>query len=210
MTTWLHHNHHLQHPWFASPSLKRKLSPEADQEQHPPRRKRIHKLEHGFAGLTLQTPTVSPTTPTIPTSTSLSTQSTPPITPEQPVSIEEPPEIKMGFSSWYEPEKDRIVITELDDSEEEDEDAGKAQSEGGGYTISPAILSVLNKRLGIDPPSLDIPDASSTASSAIAGRPSQALILFQPRDFFREETQPVESKVEQGTPVDDAMDIEML
>lgn len=91
-------NHH-QHPWFVSPTLKRKLSAEEDQpDGEQQRRKRLHKLERGFAELTLHRASASPD---LPASTSVI----------HPNSIEEPQDIKMSSGSWYEPEKDRKYIS---------------------------------------------------------------------------------------------------
>jgi len=94
------------------------------------------------------------------------------------------------------------VITHLDDSEEEED---KTECEGG-YTISPAIFSALNKSLGIDSRPLDIPETSSAANS-----PSRALILFQPQhQFFSTGDKSVGNEVDKGTNTDDPMDVEML
>lgn len=169
---------HHQHPWFITPTLKRKLSssePEADGEQQ--RRKRLHKLECGFAELTLQPPNLPHPTP-----------------------VPEPQDIKMSSGSWYEPEKDSkyagwpfmfdtnmssgIVVTHLDDSDDEQPDESNAQ-----FTISPSLLSALNKKLGIGS---DIPPPNPS---------SQALILFQPKP-------PSPKRVDNED--SDAMDVELF
>ncbi|KXN90225.1 hypothetical protein AN958_04715 [Leucoagaricus sp. SymC.cos] len=83
----------------------------------------------------------------------------------QPGYIEEPeqdvPEIQMKTSSWYELTPDRIVITDLDSFESEDELAG----ERGGLAINASLLEHLKKQ-----PSLLPHD-----------QPSQALVLFRPQ-----------------------------
>jgi len=83
----------------------------------------------------------------------------------------------MSTSTWYEPEKDRIVITSLDDDEYDGDDEGQQQRRAGtnsiaqesGFTISPAFLNAINKKLvqAVDPP-----------TPGDAPR-SQALVLFR-------------------------------
>jgi len=86
--------------------------------------------------------------------------------PPQPVyAAEEPtvPEVNMKTSSWYEPEPDRIVITDLDlftDSDDECEHEKRVD-------INPVLLDCIRgKELGRDSPH---PKATSTA-----------LVLFRP------------------------------
>ncbi|KAF9646570.1 hypothetical protein BDM02DRAFT_2993998 [Thelephora ganbajun] len=95
-------------------------------------------------------------------------------------SVDEPPspdltDVQMSTPTWYEPEKDRIIITSLDDDEYDGDDEGQQQQRTGTkiseFTISPAFLNAINKKLKrrADPPTL--PTDAST---------SQALVLFQP------------------------------
>ncbi|KAJ3724981.1 hypothetical protein DFJ43DRAFT_1090104 [Lentinula guzmanii] len=65
----------------------------------------------------------------------------------QPDSVEEPsspslllPEIQMKSSSWYEPEPDRIVVTDLDSSDDEDE------AELVNPVVSPTLLERIRQR----------------------------------------------------------------
>jgi len=89
----------------------------------------------------------------------------------QPDSVEEPhsstppeqvPEIRMKGSSWYEPEPDRIVVTDLDSSEDEEE------SEPLHPVISPALLERIRRReLSVPVPELSLQN-------------QQALVLYRP------------------------------
>ena len=108
-------------------------------------------------------------------------------------------DIQMSTSTWYEPEKDSeslvalsppftrrilrfaitgIIITSLDDEEYDGDDEGQQKqstgansiAQGSEFTISPAFLKAINKKLtrAVDPP----PPADTSTS--------QALILFRP------------------------------
>ncbi|KAJ4468215.1 hypothetical protein J3R30DRAFT_3305847 [Lentinula aciculospora] len=87
----------------------------------------------------------------------------------QPDSIEEPttpslavPEIRMKGSSWYEPEPDRIIVMDLDSSDDEDE------AEVVHPIVSPALLERIRQReLSIAVPVPSLPD-------------QQALVLYRP------------------------------
>jgi hypothetical protein len=85
-------------------------------------------------------------------------------------SVEEPspsptmfqvPEIRMKGSSWYEPEPDRIVVTDLDSSEDEEE-----ADEPIHPVISPALLERIRRR------ELSVPE--------LPLQNEQALVLYQP------------------------------
>ncbi|KAF8647063.1 hypothetical protein AX16_006898 [Volvariella volvacea WC 439] len=97
-----------------------------------------------------------------------------------PYSVEEPiPEVKMKTSSWYEPEPDRIVITDLDsysDDEDEVETVNDSVNSSSGSTleISPALLEHIRSRskASLDPHLTQPPIPESS--------PSQALVLFRP------------------------------
>ncbi|KAG6914273.1 hypothetical protein DXG01_001342 [Tephrocybe rancida] len=77
------------------------------------------------------------------------------------------PEVKMKSSSWYEPEPDRIVVTNLDSSDEED----NATDDTGTVTISPALLK---KIISQSPRELGAPQI------ALPRNDIQALVLFKP------------------------------
>lgn len=118
-----------------------------------------------------------------------------------PGSIEEPssaPEIKMGSSSWYEPERDRIVITDLEgyaaDSEGEDE-GSRREDESGGLTvedmdsptdvnINPAFLDRIRKtRTALDHPHRN----AMIPLPHLPDDQSRALVLFKPLPFLKPE-----------------------
>jgi len=93
----------------------------------------------------------------------------------RPGSVDEPPspemnDVQMCTSSWYEPEKDRIIITSLDDDEYDGDDEGQQQhpsataAQESEFTISPAFLNAIKK---LRRPPTDTPT-------------SQALVLFRP------------------------------
>ncbi|KAJ3823921.1 hypothetical protein F5878DRAFT_537348 [Lentinula raphanica] len=92
----------------------------------------------------------------------------------QPDSVEEPtspslslPEVRMKGSSWYEPEPDRIVVTDLDSSDEEDEDEVEPVL---NPIVSPALLERIRQR-----------ELLSTVSMSVPPLPDQqALVLYRP------------------------------
>ncbi|EIM83111.1 uncharacterized protein STEHIDRAFT_149394 [Stereum hirsutum FP-91666 SS1] len=93
-------------------------------------------------------------------------------TPMSAVSTEEAiPEVKMSSSSWYEPEKDRIVVTDLDGSSSDEEDGESTTEE----LISPAVrehlMQTTHTLLTIPRP---LPNPESTPNQ------NQALVLFNP------------------------------
>ncbi|KIL68960.1 hypothetical protein M378DRAFT_158112 [Amanita muscaria Koide BX008] len=101
-TTTCSQSSHMRHPWFHTFATKRKVSPSDDSQQSFKRRK-YSTLEHGFAHLTL-TPDQD---------TDVPMDSSDMVAPEvsdhvvRPSSVEEPTDIKMRTSTWYEPEPDR-------------------------------------------------------------------------------------------------------
>jgi len=169
--TWASSSH-FRHPWFVS-KRKRCETPVDDPAETivSKRRRQCSTLEHGFAYLSIGNST---------TGTSLANDScsSSPVDfsamdsdmlPPQPVYIvEEPtvPEVDMKASSWYEPEPDRIVITDLDlFTESDDEREGEREE---GVNINPILLDCIrNKKLGEK--SSPHPKATSTA-----------LVLFKP------------------------------
>ncbi|KAJ7647459.1 hypothetical protein FB45DRAFT_1051944 [Roridomyces roridus] len=125
-----------RHPWFAKPTKRKRNEPDSARPDDEPRAKRRRSLEHGFANMSLEPPPSQPR------------PATPPIR-----------EITMKLSTWYEPEPDRIVITDLENYSDDEADASDAPF------IPPMILKALTTRPLI-PPS---PSPNS-----------QALVLFRP------------------------------
>ncbi|KAJ7782985.1 hypothetical protein B0H16DRAFT_1494945 [Mycena metata] len=162
------------HPWFNMPNAKRKQPASAsDSSASSPKRRRSGTLERGFANLNLDAPmhpiVVEP--PPIPR----------PATPSVP-------EITMKLSSWYEPEPDRIVITDLTSFSEED---AEPDAPDAPTLISPALLERLNRPL---------------ASPVPAQPPTQALVLFRPLQIPRPTD---DAKPQTPDAPDDAMDVEL-
>jgi len=72
--------------------------------------------------------------------------------PPQPIyTVEEPvPEVDMKASSWYEPEPDRIVITDLDLFTESDDECEREHEES--VNINPILMDCIrNKELATHP-----------------------------------------------------------
>jgi len=111
-----------------------------------------------------------------------------------PLSEIEPNDIKMRSQSWYEPEKDRIVITDLDDSDDESD-----PNSASGIDISTALLDrIKNHRM-------------HTSASVPLPSTSTALVLFRPLTFGPKEVvddEPAEVVAQSSHADDDAMDIE--
>ncbi|KAF8972975.1 hypothetical protein BDZ97DRAFT_1912576 [Flammula alnicola] len=180
--------------------------------QAPPRkRRRCSILEHGFAHLSLGGEVPPPLTPPIMDTEML----TPPAYPSPPLQpayiVEEPriPEIKMKTSSWYEPEPDRIVITDMDSFTQSDDE------EEENVTINPVLLDRIRTS------KFDSSNGRRRPPSTTSNT-SQALVLFRPLPLSdreieraneirakREENMKVETKRERAVEVDDdAMDVE--
>ncbi|KAF8197933.1 hypothetical protein BJ912DRAFT_50292 [Pholiota molesta] len=83
------------------------------------------------------------------------------------------PEVKMGVVSWYEPEPDRIVITDLEsftqEAEEEEEEAARVQ-----LSINEALLARIRRQRAAGETSL------TSSSTSAATSTNQALVLFKP------------------------------
>ncbi|KAJ7132895.1 hypothetical protein C8R43DRAFT_1023869 [Mycena crocata] len=177
----------IRHPWFNPAVLKRKQPASvSDACSRSPKRRRSSTLERGFASLTLDAamdPVVQEPVP-------------PPPRPTTPVV----PEITMKQSSWYEPEPDRIVITDLDSySLSDDDDDADADATSNPTThpplISPALLEHLKSR--------------PLASILPAPPQSQALVLFRP--LVSVQPQPPAKEDQDAASQDaasDAMDVE--
>jgi len=157
--------------------------PSTSSSSPPHKRRRPANLEYGFANLSLNNVEPPLTLDPLPPAFDSSIQSTsirpddlvmdidttPAATQEVPCSLSStsPPvhDVKMKFSSWYEPEPDRIVITSLDSaSSSEDE-----EEEPEIVEVSPALIKHLKAR-ALDPNVL--PQQQQ--------QPSQALVLFRP------------------------------
>ncbi|KAJ7502738.1 hypothetical protein B0H11DRAFT_599963 [Mycena galericulata] len=165
----------VRHPWFDKPSMKRKHpSSPSDPSYRTPKRHRSGTLERGFASLTLDAPMVP------------AVQEPPPPPPPRP-STPVVPEITMKTSSWYEPERDRIVITDLDSYSDDEADAS---ADTDTPTDAPVISPALIRRIAsLTPRTLPVPPPQS-----------QALVVFRP---LASQIPPPEPK-----PDEDAMDVE--
>ncbi|KAJ3564939.1 hypothetical protein NP233_g7963 [Leucocoprinus birnbaumii] len=185
MTIWSADNH-IRHPWFDAQVKKRKhsrespcSSEESDVSEPPARkRQRCSVLEQGFAHLSLShkssrddevfvEPCVPIVTEVTPDECAMDADDEgdsigpPAVLPRH---VEEPeqdiPEVQMKTSSWYELSPDRIVITDLDSFESEDEPADESRT----LEINPHLLKRIKKQTP-----LALPEATS-----------QALVLFRP------------------------------
>ncbi|KAI0645402.1 hypothetical protein C8Q79DRAFT_911263 [Trametes meyenii] len=91
-----------------------------------------------------------------------------PTSPEATLGDANVPDVSMKVPSWYEIEKDRIVITDLEDSDQEDsDDPATSKAAAGQFTISSALLERLPKPHTLGPLA---PEAG----------PSNALVLYRP------------------------------
>ncbi|KZT19896.1 hypothetical protein NEOLEDRAFT_920588 [Neolentinus lepideus HHB14362 ss-1] len=101
--------------------------------------------------------------------------------PVQPTSIEEPvsPElmdVKMKGTSWYEPEKDRVVITDLDEFAEESEEEGEASRDNNSIEVASGYLAHLKLRDPFIRADLGLPTRQPETN--------MALVLFRPPPSF--------------------------
>jgi len=219
--TWASATSHTRHPWFDTTIMKRKhreiVSPDEEDTVSAPRaplpkRRRCTNLEHGFSQMSLgisdlaDIPVVSveppPATNVIDADMVPASSSTYASAPVHQIAytVEEPvaPEVKMKTSSWYEPEPDRIVITDMDSFTEEDEE------EDENVSINPALLDVIRSNT----------IETSTTTKTPAASTSQALVLFRPLpicDIKNEEERTREEEVletKEGVADEDAMDVE--
>jgi len=119
----------------------------------------------------------------------------------------------MRTASWYEPEKDRIVITDLSDSETEQEDGDKAQtlslSSGNEKSRQPFTVSsaYLQRFGGLRKPDFPTRKEPENSMALVAYRPVAYLPIRVQRPDDVEEPIFIEQN---GSPVDfsDAMDID--
>ncbi|KAF8744907.1 hypothetical protein AX14_012734 [Amanita brunnescens Koide BX004] len=142
---------------------------------HPTKRRRCSTLERGFAHLSVHDYSADPAVveeaecvedvempmePDALTSTSVVNMVALPSSFEE--SAPDIHDVKMRKSTWYEPEPDRIVITELESSSDEESDA---QEGGGELYVSPALLDHIRSR---------------TLGSSVKAPASRALVLYRP------------------------------
>ncbi|KAH9831213.1 uncharacterized protein C8Q71DRAFT_783252 [Rhodofomes roseus] len=198
----------LNHPVVSSPPAEPQFVPLVE----PP-----YALQYAYSESTAHAPSVQevPSSPRPLFSMGFPSRVVLPGSVEEPASPEQTrdiPDVRMKIPSWYEPEKDRIVITDLEDSDTDDQEETQGPNADAGYTVSSALLD----RLPIHAPSLPLPNLSDSDSR-------KALVLFRPLVVpSAVETEPEESSeddVEPDVPtmdldtpmdVDDAMDVEPL
>ncbi|KAJ7287698.1 hypothetical protein C8J57DRAFT_1496131 [Mycena rebaudengoi] len=159
-------------------SKKRKQSSSAPESSDRSPKRQRSTLEHGFAGLSLAASVEEDPIPI---------DVEPPPRPVSPTV----PDIKMKSSSWYEPEPDRIIITDLNSSSDEED----ADASPDPLTISPALLQRLNLR-------------AREAKLAPPQPPqSQALVLFRPLSHAPKQPDAGEAQNSKRDDAD-AMDVE--
>ncbi|KAF8894904.1 hypothetical protein CPB84DRAFT_1748430 [Gymnopilus junonius] len=222
--TWSSATSHIRHPWFDTTVMKRKhevVSPDEEQDlaspapvdpahrAHLPKRRRFSTLENGFAQMSLEVPNTEPVPygdladedmcGVGPSSSSSAYPSAIDLLYQTPYTVEEPlaPEVKMKSSSWYEPEPDRIVITDMDSFTEEDEE------QDGNVSINPVLLDAIRSNT----------IENSTTTKTPAESTSQALVLFRPLPTGsdmkkKDEEQRTRGAVETRVVDEDAMDVE--
>ncbi|KAK0212996.1 hypothetical protein DFS33DRAFT_1285807 [Desarmillaria ectypa] len=111
-----------------------------------------------------------------------------------PDNVEEPiHDVKMKKSTWYEPEPDRIVVTDLDSSDDEDDN-----EQDTALSISPALVECIRSR---------------QLSSSLPTPATHALVLYRPLPIPTTENpveeQQLQPQLEREPPTDDdAMDVE--
>ncbi|KAF9458436.1 hypothetical protein BDZ94DRAFT_103750 [Collybia nuda] len=228
MTTWATSTP-IRHPWFSQPTTKRKHSivsntvdcphPHSSSPSHSPptKRRKFSALESGFAYLTLSdsrpNPSFSSPLPHISEPLCNVNNSSSPMSTESdashniviPMSVEVPlaPEVKMKKSSWYEPEPDRIIVTDLDSSSDEED------VEVDPDTATIAISRTLLKQLSSHARELTEPFKPQNSNNA--------LVLFRPLRPMRDVVTQISRDrqemshlidVVRDSQGDDAMDVE--
>ncbi|PCH43707.1 hypothetical protein WOLCODRAFT_164654 [Wolfiporia cocos MD-104 SS10] len=112
--------------------------------------------------------------------------------PTSPETLRELNDVQMKVPSWYEIEKDRIVITDLEDSDAEKDDDERSTlrlEAGGNLKVSPALMNRLSKSMHPLSASRDFgsdPDAAG-----------KALVLFKPLVIPASISEPQEPVVEE-------------
>ncbi|KAK2467772.1 hypothetical protein APHAL10511_000067 [Amanita phalloides] len=186
--TWMQHQ--ARHPWFHSFATKRKHWPNCDSmavkdadASRPIKRRRCSTLERGFAHLSLVGgPAIAEDVEDV--EMSMASSDVKPRVGETP----DLKDVKMRKSTWYEREPDRIVVTELETSS--DEETETQEGEGGLY-VSPALLKHIR---------------SHTLDSSLKRSTSQALVLYQPATISMDTASPSDKKL--MIDGQDAMDLE--
>ncbi|KAG5338548.1 hypothetical protein C0989_007112 [Termitomyces sp. Mn162] len=214
MTTWLASSH----PWFRQSTSKRKLSVYDDspnssrsrsRSPSPPSKRRKHTfLEAGFSSLSLSSPEPNISGEQLYASETHVLDYMPMeddhLAPLLALPSEEPEirEVKMKSSSWYEPEPDRIVVTSLESSDEEDEEEPDADTTS--ITISPALLKKISNQSTRDLGTRLMTPATNT---------NQALVLYKPLPVpgaaCEEHKKDENNKTDNIVTDDDAMDVEV-
>ncbi|KAF9506598.1 hypothetical protein BS47DRAFT_1352613 [Hydnum rufescens UP504] len=150
------------HPWLYS-ALKRKRdrSPAPDQaaladpdseQAIAAKRRRQRAIENGLASLSLDE------------CSALQSLASPSTTSPSLL-----PEVQMKSSSWYEPEKDRIVVLDLDSDDESLSETGWQPEGEPGFLVSSAVLARLKN---VTPNKNDLPKSVDPTS--------KALVVFMP------------------------------
>ncbi|KDQ07187.1 hypothetical protein BOTBODRAFT_39019 [Botryobasidium botryosum FD-172 SS1] len=174
--------------------------PRPEPESDAPRGKRLrhHGLERGLASLSLVLAASPPSAPG---------PSQPPQPAQSPAPTPQPQQhvydamdsddddVQMKKVSWYEPEKDRIVVLDLDLSDDESDPRPETtpaatSSDNPSYEISPAAIASLPPLFR---PIKYIPESDS-----------RALVLFRPSPWAL----PPEAKGDPEPSDDDRMDID--
>ncbi|PBK73776.1 hypothetical protein ARMSODRAFT_952849 [Armillaria solidipes] len=159
-----------------------------------PKRPRCN-LEHTLSNLSLNN-TFPPAPPSPPPAIDVSElpDDIIPVDAQLPDNVEEPiHDVKMKRSTWYEPEPDRIVVTDLDSSDDEDDEQDTALS------ISPALIDRIRSRQLV---------------SSLPTPATHALVLYRPLPIIptpekSAEQQQAQPEPEPEPPIDDdAMDVE--
>ncbi|KAJ7497165.1 hypothetical protein FB451DRAFT_1386465 [Mycena latifolia] len=171
----------VRHPWFDKPSMKRK-HPSEDSSWPSSKRRRSSTLERGFANLTLDAP-MYPVDAVIPI-----VDEPPSPRPATPTV----PEITMKASSWYEPEPDRIVVTDLDSQSDDEAD------DDVNPLISPALIEQFKTR----PLQSNLLPVQSHSQALVLFRP-----LIPPKAAAHEVGKDADADKDGGDK-DDAMDVE--
>ncbi|KAK0485642.1 hypothetical protein IW261DRAFT_1559093 [Armillaria novae-zelandiae] len=145
-----------------------------DESLPSPKRPRCN-LEHTLSNLSLNS--AAPPAPRSPP---------PAIDAQQPAQPVE--DVKMRRSTWYEPEPDRIVVTDLDSSDDDDDGQDTALS------ISPALIDHIRSRQLV---------------SALPTPATHALVLYRPLPGPTPQKEQAQPQPEPEPPRDDdAMDVE--
>ncbi|KAF8324449.1 uncharacterized protein EI90DRAFT_3075427 [Cantharellus anzutake] len=169
---------HVNHPWFTS-GLKRKRSVvgssnACDSIEAATKKRRQNVIERGMASLTLDSsPIIQGTASQLPPLAAASHSQSVLFLHSPAVAETSRPvqEVRMKSASWYEPEKDRVVVLSLDSDDESEDDittGGNVQEANNtSYYVLPSVVSHLNSFTTDTVPSKD-EDLS------------KALVLFRP------------------------------